>query len=123
MNAAVGLMDGLSLDGDRCIRMIPRQYRDETHWWSQAKIWLLFWQSALLGVQAMSVTAAGIGGISSGGTTLLGVQAMSVSAAGIEGISAGGTTLLGVQTLSVSAAGIWGVSSGSTALLGIQARS
>ena len=24
MNAAVGLMDGLSLDGDRCIRMIPR---------------------------------------------------------------------------------------------------
>ena len=25
MNAAVGLMDGLSLDGDRCIRVIPRQ--------------------------------------------------------------------------------------------------
>ena len=24
MNAAVGLMDGLGLDGDRCIRMIPR---------------------------------------------------------------------------------------------------
>ena len=24
MNAAVGLMDGLSLDGDRCIRVIPR---------------------------------------------------------------------------------------------------
>ena len=26
MNAAVGLMDGLRLDGDRCIRVIPRQY-------------------------------------------------------------------------------------------------
>ena len=26
MNAAVGLMDGLGLDGDRCIRVIPRQY-------------------------------------------------------------------------------------------------
>ena len=25
MNAAVGLMDGLGLDGDRCIGMIPRQ--------------------------------------------------------------------------------------------------
>ena len=25
MNAAVGLMDGLGLDGDRCIRVIPRQ--------------------------------------------------------------------------------------------------
>ena len=24
MNAAVGLMDGLGLDGDRCIHMIPR---------------------------------------------------------------------------------------------------
>ena len=24
MNAAVGLMDGLGLDGDRCIRVIPR---------------------------------------------------------------------------------------------------
>ena len=24
MNAAVGLMDGLRLDGDRCIRVIPR---------------------------------------------------------------------------------------------------
>ena len=24
MNAAVGLMDGLSLDGDRCIRVIPQ---------------------------------------------------------------------------------------------------
>ena len=33
MNAAVGLMDGLGLDGDRCIRMIPRQifhYFDHT---------------------------------------------------------------------------------------------
>ena len=27
MNAAVGLMDGLGLDGDRCIRVIPRQFR------------------------------------------------------------------------------------------------
>ena len=27
MNAAVGLMDGLGLDGDRCIRVIPRQVR------------------------------------------------------------------------------------------------
>ena len=26
MNAAVGLMDGLGLDGDRCIRVIPRHY-------------------------------------------------------------------------------------------------
>ena len=26
MNAAVSLMDGLGLDGDRCIRVIPRQY-------------------------------------------------------------------------------------------------
>ena len=26
MNAAVGLMDGLGLDGDRCISVIPRQY-------------------------------------------------------------------------------------------------
>ena len=26
MRAAVGLMDGLGLDGDRCIRVIPRQY-------------------------------------------------------------------------------------------------
>ena len=26
MNAAVGLMDGLGLDGDWCIRVIPRQY-------------------------------------------------------------------------------------------------
>ena len=26
MNAAVGLMDGLGLDGDRCIRVIPRQH-------------------------------------------------------------------------------------------------
>ena len=25
MNAAVGLMDGLGLDGDRCNRVIPRQ--------------------------------------------------------------------------------------------------
>ena len=25
MNAAVGLMDGLGLDGDRCIRVIPQQ--------------------------------------------------------------------------------------------------
>ena len=25
MNAAVSLMDGLGLDGDRCIRVIPRQ--------------------------------------------------------------------------------------------------
>ena len=25
MNAAVGLMDGLGLDGDRCIHVIPRQ--------------------------------------------------------------------------------------------------
>ena len=25
MNAAVGLMDGLGLDGDWCIRVIPRQ--------------------------------------------------------------------------------------------------
>ena len=25
MNVAVGLMDGLGIDGDRCIRMIPRQ--------------------------------------------------------------------------------------------------
>ena len=25
MNAAVGLMDGLGLDGDRCIRVVPRQ--------------------------------------------------------------------------------------------------
>ena len=25
MNAFVGLMDGLGLDGDRCIRVIPRQ--------------------------------------------------------------------------------------------------
>ena len=25
MRAAVGLMDGLGLDGDRCIRVIPRQ--------------------------------------------------------------------------------------------------
>ena len=25
MNAAVDLMDGLGLDGDRCIRVIPRQ--------------------------------------------------------------------------------------------------
>ena len=25
MNVAVGLMDGLGLDGDRCIRVIPRQ--------------------------------------------------------------------------------------------------
>ena len=24
MNAAVGLMDGLGLDGDQCIRVIPR---------------------------------------------------------------------------------------------------
>ena len=24
MNAAVGLMDGLGLDGDRCIRVIPQ---------------------------------------------------------------------------------------------------
>ena len=24
MNAAIGLMDGLGLDGDRCIRVIPR---------------------------------------------------------------------------------------------------
>ena len=28
MNAAVGLMDGLGLDGDRCIRVIPRQAID-----------------------------------------------------------------------------------------------
>ena len=27
MNAAVGLMDGLSLDGDQCIRVIPRHLR------------------------------------------------------------------------------------------------
>ena len=27
MNAAVGLIDGLGLDGDRCIRVIPRQYQ------------------------------------------------------------------------------------------------
>ena len=27
MNAAVGLMDGLGLDGDRCIRVIPRQFK------------------------------------------------------------------------------------------------
>ena len=27
MNAAVGLMDGLGLDGDRCIHVIPRQSR------------------------------------------------------------------------------------------------
>ena len=26
MNAAVGLMEGLGLDGDRCIRVIPRQH-------------------------------------------------------------------------------------------------
>ena len=25
MNGAVGLMDGLGLDGDQCIRVIPRQ--------------------------------------------------------------------------------------------------
>ena len=29
MNVAVGLMDGLGLDGDQCIRMIPRQQREE----------------------------------------------------------------------------------------------
>ena len=27
MNAAVGLMDGLGLDGDRCIRVIPRHFQ------------------------------------------------------------------------------------------------
>ena len=36
MNAAVGLMDGLGLDGDRCIRVIPRQFTDciypEEYW-------------------------------------------------------------------------------------------
>ena len=32
MNAAVGLMDGLGLDGDRCIRVIPRQ------WWQKSKV-------------------------------------------------------------------------------------
>ena len=30
MNAAVGLMDGLGLDGDRCIRVIPQHFPDET---------------------------------------------------------------------------------------------
>ena len=29
MNAAVGLMDGLGLDGDRGIRVIPRQEREK----------------------------------------------------------------------------------------------
>ena len=28
MRAAVGLTDGLGLDGDRCIRVIPRQMPD-----------------------------------------------------------------------------------------------
>ena len=28
MNAAVGLMDGLSLDGDRCIHVIPQQVQN-----------------------------------------------------------------------------------------------
>ena len=31
MNAAVSLMDGLGLDGDRCIRMIPRQIELDIH--------------------------------------------------------------------------------------------
>ena len=26
MDAAVGLVDGLGLDGDRCVRVIPRQF-------------------------------------------------------------------------------------------------
>ena len=30
MNAAVGLMDGLGLDGDRCIRVIPRHIQCNT---------------------------------------------------------------------------------------------
>ena len=29
MNVAVGLMDGLGLDGDQCIRVIPRQIRTQ----------------------------------------------------------------------------------------------
>ena len=28
MNAAVGLMDGLGLDGDQCIRVIPRHTQE-----------------------------------------------------------------------------------------------
>ena len=36
MNAAVGLMDGLGLDGDRCIRVIPRQL-----WWINKIHWQL----------------------------------------------------------------------------------
>ena len=32
MNAAVGLMDGLGLDGDRCIRVIPRQGERRKEW-------------------------------------------------------------------------------------------
>ena len=31
MNVAVGLMDGLGLDGDRCIRVIPRHTQPPIH--------------------------------------------------------------------------------------------
>ena len=34
MNVAVGLMDGLGLDGDRCIRMIPRQSGRYASYWN-----------------------------------------------------------------------------------------
>ena len=37
MNVAVGLMDGLGLDGDRCIRVIPR-HREEN--WAKSLLLL-----------------------------------------------------------------------------------
>ena len=36
MNVAVGLMDGLGLDGDWCIRVIPRQHVHMLQWFQVA---------------------------------------------------------------------------------------
>ena len=43
MNAAVSLMDGLGLDGDRCIRVIPRQKRPPHN---RYKLWVFLASSS-----------------------------------------------------------------------------
>ena len=43
MNAAVGLMDGLGLDGDRCIRVIPRQLIQSS---TSFKVTVNIWQES-----------------------------------------------------------------------------
>ena len=38
MHAAVGLMDGLGLDGDRCIRVIPRHWSMKISWQGDIRV-------------------------------------------------------------------------------------